>query len=81
MNNAEKFKREFGLYATELWAMSEKEFLEWLNSEVQPDTEIIRCKDCKHWVNHYCYERNRIRVGLFTHDNDYCSWAERLAER
>ena len=31
MNNAEKFKQIFGLYATELWSMPESDFLEWLN--------------------------------------------------
>lgn len=35
MTNAEKFKNIFGLYATELWAKSEKEFLKWLNTETQ----------------------------------------------
>ena len=34
MTNAEKFKQIFGLYATELWAMPEEKFLEWLNAEV-----------------------------------------------
>ena len=33
MNNAEKFKKHFGIYATELWCMEEKDFLKWLNSE------------------------------------------------
>lgn len=33
MTNAEKFKELFNIYATELWAMSEKNFLKWLNSE------------------------------------------------
>ena len=33
MNNAEKFKQIFGLYATELWAMPEEKFLKWLNAE------------------------------------------------
>lgn len=33
MTNAEKFKQLFGIYATELWAMSEEKFLEWLNAE------------------------------------------------
>lgn len=33
MNNAEKFKSIFGIYATELWAMPEEKFLEWLNAE------------------------------------------------
>jgi len=40
MTNADKFKSLFDLYATELWAMSEKEFLEWLNSEVMNCSEI-----------------------------------------
>ena len=30
MKNADKFKAVFGLYATELWAMPEEEFLKWL---------------------------------------------------
>lgn len=33
MNNGEKFWEVFGLYATEMWAKSERDFLEWLNSE------------------------------------------------
>lgn len=33
MTNADKFKSIFGIYATELWAKSEEEFIEWLNSE------------------------------------------------
>lgn len=32
MTNAEKFKEIFGLYATEFWAKSEKDMLEWLNT-------------------------------------------------
>ena len=35
MNNAEKFKQLFGIYATELWAMPEMDFLKWLNEKVQ----------------------------------------------
>lgn len=34
MTNGEKFKALFGLYATELWAKPEKEFLEWINADV-----------------------------------------------
>lgn len=30
--NADIFKQTFGLYATEVWSMSESQFLEWLNS-------------------------------------------------
>lgn len=33
-NNAELFKQTFDIYATEVWAMSESKFLEWLNAEV-----------------------------------------------
>ena len=39
MTNADKFKRIFGIRATELWAKPEKEFLEWLNADV-PDTNV-----------------------------------------
>ena len=34
MTNADKFKGIFGMYAIELWAKPEKEFLEWLNADV-----------------------------------------------
>ena len=37
MTNAEKFKQLFGIYATELWAMPEEKFLEWLNAETGQD--------------------------------------------
>lgn len=33
MTNAEKFKKVFGYYATEMWAKPEKEFLDWINAE------------------------------------------------
>lgn len=36
MTNADKFKSIFGLYATELWAKPEKDFLEWLNADAEP---------------------------------------------
>ena len=35
MTNAEKFKQAFGIYATELWSMSEEDFLKWLNAEAE----------------------------------------------
>jgi len=37
MTNADLFKAIFGLYATEVWAKSEQDFLEWLNSPVQSE--------------------------------------------
>lgn len=41
MTNAEKFGQIFGLYATELWSKSEKDFLTWLNIEYVPDTNVV----------------------------------------
>lgn len=40
-------------------------------------SEIVRCGDCKHYIEHYCYESNHIRIGLFVHDDAFCAWAER----
>lgn len=52
MTNAEAFEYDFGIYATELWSMTEEQFLTWLNSECdreRPRDMIVRCKDCKWW--------------------------------
>lgn len=35
LTNAYKFREIFGIYATELWAMPEQEFLNWLNAEYE----------------------------------------------
>jgi hypothetical protein len=35
--NADAFHEVFGIYATELWAMPEKDFLEWLNTPYKGD--------------------------------------------
>ena len=43
MINADLFKEIFGIYATELWAKPEAEFLEWLNSEQEPKIEPKYC--------------------------------------
>lgn len=45
MNNAEKFKQIFGIYATELWAMPENEFLEWINSNFSGDVCVVNNGD------------------------------------
>ena len=44
MTNADKFESVFGIYATELWAKSEKEFLEWLNADACENTSEITRK-------------------------------------
>lgn len=45
MTNADKFKQMFGIYATELWAMPERDFLEWLNDNTQLEPHWIPCKE------------------------------------
>jgi hypothetical protein len=40
VSNGEIFKRAFGMYATELWTMSEADFLKWLNQQVPQFDEI-----------------------------------------
>lgn len=51
-----------------------------LNPYVAQNTELIRCKDCKHWQcddsESYCDE-----LGIFNTDmNSYCSYAKRKEE-
>ena len=79
MKNADKFKLVFGLHASELWSMSEEDFLKWLNSESteteQP--EIIRCKDCKHFAGEGMYCSCDIIVQF---DHFYCYHAERRTD-
>lgn len=42
MTNAQKFRETFGIYATEMWAMSEQDFLKWLNADTPQTDEEIR---------------------------------------
>lgn len=53
MNNAKKFKEVFGIYASELWAKTADNFLEWLNAPADDvddaGKKIVRCKDCKYY--------------------------------
>lgn len=48
--------------------------LDWLAE--QESIEVIRCKDCKYHKGLNC----PIMKYKFTHDNDYCSYAERKKE-
>lgn len=41
MTNAEKFQLVFNRYATEIWALPEKDFLEWLNKHEEVKTDEI----------------------------------------
>lgn len=56
MNNAEKFKFIFGLYATELWAMSEESFLSWLNSEYEDELKKDK------WIEHHMLSRDYGKI-------------------
>ena len=51
MSNADMFTKTFGIYATELWAMSEQDFLEWLNSKY---SEEKPCKTCQEFDCYGC---------------------------
>lgn len=59
MNNAEKFKQIFGLYATELWSMPESDFLEWLNRDVET-TQIDHTADIGKKVSISCGRENDL---------------------
>ncbi len=41
MNNAQKFEEVFGIYATEMWCMTEQQFLEWLNGEYREERPLV----------------------------------------
>lgn len=41
------------------------------------EPKIIKCKYCKYYISHCCYERIHIRIGLFVDNDNFCSFAER----
>ena len=58
MTNADRFQQVFGLYATEVWAFSEKEFLKWINEE--PPELTVKALTKGKWLpdnNNYYEER------------------------
>ena len=50
MTIAEKFKEVFQLYATEVWAMPEREFMCWLN-EKYPETATETTEYAKRYLS------------------------------
>ena len=79
MTNAEAFQYDFGIYATELWAMTEAQFLEWLNAECdreRPVDMVVRCKDCKIKDDIRCPWWHGVPADEF-----YCAWGEKDDER
>lgn len=53
MTNAEAFLYDFGIYATELWSMTEAQFLEWLNANCDRERPnnfpAPQCMACRHF--------------------------------
>ena len=60
MTNADKFKHLFGIYATELWAMPESDFLEWLNADAQDMPTVER--KTGYWI--LCPEQEKNIFGV-----------------
>lgn len=52
LKNGDVFKIMFGITATELWAMSEEEFLKWRNSDYKDiGIRVKGCNKCKRCKN------------------------------
>lgn len=52
LKNGDVFKGMFGITATELWAMTEEEFLKWRNSDYQDiGIRVKGCRKCKRCKN------------------------------
>ena len=49
-----------------------------LNKLPSAHPEIIRCKDCKYRLNHYCHHEDTYN--LYVHMDGYCSRGERRNE-
>lgn len=86
MTNAEAFRYDFGINATELWAMTEAQFLEWLNADCDRErpnaVPVVRCKDCV-WYYQYCltdgtmFEHCRRGYGLYVDAEGFCAWGKK----
>lgn len=79
MTNAEKFYKIFGMYATELWAMPEEKFLEWLNYEQkQTNADRIRSmtdEELAEWI-----ADDLIEPGYDTREQTVKMWLDWLKE-
>ena len=54
MRNSDKFEEVFGVYATELWSMSEQDFLDWLDDEYKDPLEMM-CANCQEFDCSWCW--------------------------
>ena len=74
MTNGERFKDLFSLYATEVWAMPEKDFLEWLNT-------LTTAAEPKHgrWEMYGTITRGTLAISIYRcseckEDTNNCFW-------
>ena len=44
-----------------------------LGSRMDDVATVVRCKDCKHWVNGFCITEMKFNLA----ETDFCSWGER----
>ena len=53
----------------------------YIKSPTADVVEVVRCKDCKHYIASYCTRDIKGRTNMFyMTDNDYCSYGERREE-
>ena len=57
MKVADRFKQIFGVYATEIWALPEDQFLGWLNSEA-PELQFGIAEMTNRDILERIYKRN-----------------------
>lgn len=57
MKVADRFKQIFGVYATEIWALPEDQFLGWLNSEA-PELHLGIKEMTNREISERIYKRN-----------------------
>ena len=60
-----------------MWGFS-KRIKEQISHPTADVVEVIRCKDCKHYIANYCTRDIKGRTNMFyMTENDYCSYGER----
>ena len=71
MNNADKFKQVFGIYASELWSMPKEEFWDWISADASPikaiediKTEIDEQYDRVHPYDISCAEGLEMALNI-----------------
>ena len=78
MTNATKFEKIFGIYATELWSMTETEFLIWLNNTYKSRALpfVIKHDDVYSPLSERIIDTGECPVCGYLCDEDDFSWGE-----